>query len=265
MRFRSEALSVRALHTRRVMVLLAGLMPISVSAGFDLARAQQVAYGTAFAVADNYLLTNNHVIKECKANTLVYYHGLSSLFGGDRVPDTLRVVAADADADLALLLPLRSSAWVFKAEFRRDDSSITEGEPVTVVGYPLRDILGGINVTNGIVSALAGLGGAPQLVQISAEIQPGNSGGPMFDDRGRVIGVIVSQLDAVKMATATGRIPQNINFAIRGPVVRAFLERHGVRYQMAPPTSGPALTTVDIAGRAKMFTFGVTCEVQSGG
>lgn len=83
------------------------------------------------------------------------------------------------------------------------------GASVAVLGYPLRQILApSINITAGIVSSLARLGGDLRHLQITAPVQPGNSGGPLVDDRGLVVGVVSAKLDTLKVAVATGDVPQ---------------------------------------------------------
>ncbi len=77
-----------------------------------------------------------------------------------------------------------------------------------------------LNVTTGVVSALAGPGNNRRLIQITAPIQPGNSGGPVLDQSGHVVGVVVARLDALKLVQRTGRLPQNVNFAISEGIPR---------------------------------------------
>ena len=84
---------------------------------------------------------------------------------------------------------------------------------ITVVGYPLSGLLGGLNVTRGSVSSLKGLRGDGVQMQISAPVQPGNSGGPVVSGSGAIVGVVVSKLNARRVADETGDIPQNVNFA----------------------------------------------------
>jgi S1-C subfamily serine protease len=72
------------------------------------------------------------------------------------------------------------------------------------------------------------LAGDSRLLQISAPVQPGNSGGPLLDASANVIGVVVSKLDALRVAKATGDIPQNVNFALNANVLRAFLDANDV-------------------------------------
>ena len=81
-----------------------------------------------------------------------------------------------------------------------------------------------------MISALAGPGDDRRIFQITAPVQPGNSGGPVLDTSGHVVGVVVARFDALKMARLTGRLPQNVNFAISEGAARAFLGAHDVPY-----------------------------------
>jgi S1-C subfamily serine protease len=96
------------------------------------------------------------------------------------------------------------------------------------------------------------------MLQITAPVQSGNSGGPVLDQRGQVIGVVVSKLNALRIAAATGDVPQNVNFAINGSVVRAFLEANGVQLEPAA-TLGTDEATTDIAEQAKQYTVLLEC------
>jgi S1-C subfamily serine protease len=94
-------------------------------------------------------------------------------------------------------------------------------------------------------------------LQISAPVQPGNSGGPLLDRNGTVVGIVVSKLNALEIASATGDIPQNVNFAIKASVAAAFLDAQRVEH--AESAGVGALSTPDIAERAKSFTVQVVC------
>ncbi|MPZ45282.1 MAG: hypothetical protein GEV05_18185 [Betaproteobacteria bacterium] len=201
--------------------------------------------GSGFFV-DNagHMVTNHHVVRGC---------------GEVRVPihaETARVIAIDARNDLALLgtgvAPDRLPSF-------RAGESARLGESVIVAGFPLDQLLaGGLNVTTGSVSALAGPRNNAALLQITAPVQSGNSGGPVLDQRGQVIGVVVSKLNALRIAAATGDVPQNINFAINGGVVRSFLEANGVQLETAASAPAPE-TTTDIAEQAKQYTVLLEC------
>ncbi len=140
----------------------------------------------------------------------------------------------------------------------RDGRGIRPGDSIVVVGYPLRGFLASeANVTTGTVSALAGPDDDRRLFQITAPVQPGNSGGPVLDASGNVVGVVMAKLDAIRIARATGDIPQNINFAISAGIVRSFLDAQSVPYDTAPSTD--ELRPAELAVGAKAFTVVVEC------
>ena len=93
---------------------------------------------------------------------------------------------------------------------------------------------------------------------LDAPTQPGNSGGPLLDQRGNVVGVVTAKLNAVKMAKYTGDIPQNVNFALKASLVRDMLEVKDIDYETA--SSKKKMETVDIFDKAKKFTVLVECE-----
>jgi S1-C subfamily serine protease len=204
--------------------------------------------GSGFVVSKRgHLLTNAHVVEGCRETRAI------GSTGGGPIPTA--VLARDANNDLALLhlaAPAADSA-TFRAS-----PSLRQGDSVLAVGFPLRGLVASsINVTAGTVSALAGPGDDSRYLQITAPIQLGNSGGPLLDSSGNVVGVVVGKLDAVKVAGATGDIPQNVNFAIQGSVARTFLEAHGIVAEVASSTksSNPS----DVADGARRFTFSVEC------
>ncbi len=202
--------------------------------------------GSGFVVGGGgEIVTNHHVVDGCTKVT-VSRAGASHDAG---------VRATDIDDDLALLQA--PDAVGVAASFSRSPRARL-GEAVTVAGYPLHGLLSNrLNVTSGNVSALAGLGDDAKRLQITAPIQPGNSGGPLLDAAGNVIGVVVSKLDAVRTAELTGDIPQNVNFAIKGALVRGFLDIHGVTYRRR--ASDVKLAPEQLAERARTFTVAVHC------
>jgi S1-C subfamily serine protease len=137
-------------------------------------------------------------------------------------------------------------------------SRIQLNERVTAAGVPLEGTFSGIAITNGTVSRLSGLRGDTGEVQISAPVQPGNSGGPLLDSAGNVVGVVRSKLNALKVAGASGDIPQNVNFAITGATLRAFLDAKEVSYNKVGHERD--LTGVQIAARASSFTVLIECN-----
>lgn len=204
------------------------------------ARATPASTGSGFAVASYQLITNAHVVDGC-ARVSVAGSGKAN------------VVAMDRRNDLALL---QTDRLPVSASFRSE--RLRQGDPITVVGFPLAGLLAsGAQVTSGNVSAMAGLQNNSSFIQISAPVQPGNSGGPLLDSAGRVTGVVVSKLNASKIAELTGDIPQNVNFAVSPLVLRGFLDANNVQYQAE--SSSRTLSTADITELARKFTYLVEC------
>jgi S1-C subfamily serine protease len=129
---------------------------------------------------------------------------------------------------------------------------------VVAFGFPLTGLLSTSgNVTTGVISATTGLRDNPDNFQISAPIQPGNSGGPLFDQYGHVIGIILSKLDAAKVAELTGDIPQNVNFGVKGSKAIPFVVRAGVNLAMGKDKQ--LLKTEAIASVARAVTVQLIC------
>lgn len=193
------------------------------------------------------VLTNYHVVEGCK--TL-------SAFDSAKKRSAATVVAIDPPTDLAVVR-IRSS--VGEPAVFRSGASPQVGETVAAIGFPLTGLLAsGANVSFGHIGALAGLGDDDTKLQISAPVQPGNSGGPLLDQGGLVIGVVVQKLDAIKVAKLTGDIPQNINFAIKGSVAQKFLASRGVTFSAAVPSG--VLEGIEVAKRGKVAAVLIKCE-----
>ena len=92
---------------------------------------------------------------------------------------------------------------------------------------------------------------------LTAPVQPGNSGAPLLDKSGKVIGMVVSKLNVIAVASVIGDVPQNVNFAIKGELLRSFLDARGIGYQAT--TSQRRLEPADIAEIAKEFTLPIEC------
>jgi len=207
------------------------------------AKRMHVSSGSGFYVAsDGYLVTNQHVVDNC-----------TRLARGDGTP--LELVAADEKNDLALL----KGPPVADAARLRVAPDAMQGEPVLTYGYPLQGVLSSSGQLGaGMVSALAGLRDHPGHLQIDVPVQPGNSGGPLLDRRGLVVGVVVAKLNALRVAQMTGDIPQNINFAVKLAPLKALLDANGVRYDGGSAHDTP-LENQEIALRARSFTTPVFC------
>ena len=103
------------------------------------------------------------------------------------------------------------------------------GDNILAAGFPLdNDLSESIKVTRGIVSSMSGIGNNYSQYQIDAAVQGGNSGGPLLDDKGTVVGVVVSQIDKVRYLAEENYIPENVNFAVKSQNLDIFLKANSV-------------------------------------
>ena len=165
--------------------------------------------GTGFALKDNYLVTNYHVIEDAKS---IWIQGVNGDFN---TKHTASVVATDKFNDLALLKVEGVTVTPSDIPYLVKTTTSDVGEDVFVLGYPLTSTMGEeIKLTTGIVSSKTGFQGDVSLYQISAPIQPGNSGGPLFDGDGNVIGIV----------SAKHKGAENVGYAIKASYLRNLME-----------------------------------------
>ena len=130
-------------------------------------------------------------------------------------------------------------------------------QDIYVAGYPFGvNLSSSVKVTKGIVSSLTGLGNNFSNIQIDAAIQPGNSGGPIFDDSGNVLGVAVATLDIEYALDRFDAIPQNTNFGIKANIVSNLLSSNGIE-TTEPSTS--AISTTQLGALATDATYYLSC------
>lgn len=202
-----------------------------------------VTTGTIFFVDGSGLaLTNAHVANGCQSLKVALPDGEAEA----------KLVEADTANDLALIkVPGRKGPF---ARFRAPPP-VRQGEDAVVYGFPMAGALSTQgNLTTGIVSALAGLRDDSRYLQITAPVQHGNSGGPLLDGSGHVMGVVVSRMNT----DPGGQLAQNVNFAIKSQIAATFLDTNGVAYETA--SSKARLPTADIGDLAKGFTAMVKCQ-----
>lgn len=207
----------------------------------------KVRTGTGFFVSSkSHMLTVAHVIDDiCKEIRVAGNSAKVSL------------VTTDKANDLALL-KVESDSTNF-APITSDPGKVRQGEDVVVYGYPLNSVLSsGGNLTPGVISALTGLGNNTNQIQITAPIQPGSSGSPVLDKKGRVVGMVTMKLSDSKMATATGQIGQNVNFAVSGQTVKTFLDANKIEYKSGGMFAFEK-STADLADEARKWTSVVEC------
>ena len=157
------------------------------------------------------------------------------------------VLSADDANDVALL----------KVEHSFDNhilvgrsSEVRLGQTVATIGFPNIGIQGhSPKVTQGMISGENGVQNDIRMWQISVPIQPGNSGGPLLDEQGRLVGVVVASL-SLRAIQITGSVPQNVNYAIKGAYLEPLLHFHKITVAQ-PSNSAPASFQDMIAGAQK--------------
>ena len=207
----------RIIDATSAIAARAGPVPVRAPAleagALPSADAQPGSTGTGFYLGPRTLVTAAHVVARC---------GRIALADGSR----LDLVAADPDLDAAVLAaPRPVRAWLSLA----DGADARLGQRVHAAGFPYYAIAGtSLHLTTGNVSALAGVDDDPRFFSFSAPVQPGNSGGPLIDARGAVLGLVVARLSEDFIVEATGTLPQNINYALAEGELAAFLAEAGV-------------------------------------
>ena len=140
---------------------------------------------------------------------------------------------------------------------RPDDVEL--GEDLLVSGYPYGDMFSNtIKVTKGIVSANRGMGDDSSQFQMDAAVQAGNSGGPIYDENGNIVGVVVQQLNRLNVAKTLGSMPELVNFGIKASTVRQFLTSAGLPTKWS--NRSKRRSTKDLAKIAKNQTVMVVCN-----
>jgi serine protease Do len=172
--------------------------------------------GTGFVVSSaGHVLTCAHVLNDEEG-------AIVRVDGGRYEADVLH---KDKERDLALLKIRDGKAGAFTPVSFRTEKRYFIGEDVYTIGFPLSNLLGsGMRYTKGSISSSTGLKDDPKQIQISAQIHPGNSGGPLFDKDGVLVGVVSHTLNPWAAVQQTGgALPQNVNFAIKAEVALEYL------------------------------------------
>jgi S1-C subfamily serine protease len=198
--------------------------------------------GSGIAISDETILTNFHVVDGCEIMKVPGFGKAS-------------VVSTDERNDLAVIhvddrLPASATVQADPIEL---------GQAIVALGYPLADVMGdALTVSPGVVASLTGLGGDKTNFTVSANIQPGNSGGPILDLDGNVVGVAVAKLDEAEMLRTAGTTAGPVGFAINSDTVMDFLSSFKVAVADTPVN--PAGSVQKAVARAKAFTHQILCE-----
>ena len=181
------------------------------------AKLYIIGSGTGFFVsAEGHIVSNDHVVGICRK--------VASKIDGEI--EYFNIIKTDEVNDLGII----------KGEYKNPTylsikpDGAEYGEDIVAFGYPLADALStSVKLTRGIVSSLSGPGNNYSEIQIDAAIQPGNSGGPVLNMEGQVVGVASSGLNKLYMLEQSEYIPENVNFAVAAPTLSNFLKANGVK------------------------------------
>ena len=189
------------------------------------------------------VVTNFHVINHCNE---VYVH-----YKGDKV--RLTTISQDRVNDLAILKSGINPIEHFSVS--NEDAGLLE--EIYVAGYPFgKSISSSVKVTKGVVSSLAGFDDNFAEMQIDAALQSGNSGGPIVDNYGNVVGVAVAKLDYDYAKEAFGDVPQNTNFGIKSSILTTFTKSNQINLGEPSTTE---LSTRDIGTKIMNATVYLDC------
>jgi S1-C subfamily serine protease len=197
--------------------------------------------GTCFLISKKgYLITNYHILS---GNKIYQVKGIAGDFNKFYDAD---MVAVDIDLDLALL-KLKDQTITFEdIPYVIGTEANLQGSKSYVLGYPLTSEMGQeIKITEGIISANSGYKGTVSQYQFSAPVQPGNSGSPLFSEKGELIGVINAKLFGAEGA----------GYAIKSPYFLTFLKMvEGFKIeQPATPVIFSGLS--EMTAKLKKFIF----------
>ena len=206
--------------------------------------------GTGFALNSGYVVTNYHVIDNAKS---IYIQGVKGNFANKY---KATVIATDKYNDLALLQIADGGFNGFGSIPYNVKTSVSDvGEEVFVLGYPLTSTMGDeIKLTTGVISSKTGFQGDVSLYQISAPIQPGNSGGPLFDNRGNLIGIV----------NAKHKGAENVGYAIKTSYLNNLIES-SISTSILPNNN--QIAGLPLTGKVKNlknYVFMITCSNAEG-
>ena len=183
--------------------------------------AKSQGSGVSIDGAKGYFLTNWHVIKGIR-------EGWVRVQGAEWMP-IVAIVAKDEHKDLALVKADLGGQTLHQARLGTV-AGVKPGDPVVVIGNPLGEEF---SVTDGIISQIRNQDGY-KVVQTTAPISPGNSGGPLFNEQGEVVGIVTF----TKQDTA--RRAQNLNYAVAIDEARPLLGKSDYEDKVVPGMEPPA-------------------------
>jgi len=183
-------------------------------------KEKVIGSGTGFAVReDGYILTCYHIVATADS--------ISVISGGKPIRATL--LKQSRSNDLALIKISRKTPNYLELV---EPDSVRMGERVFTIGFPVTDVLGvEPKYTDGTISSLSGIQDEASLLQISVPVQPGNSGGPLVNDDGKVVGIITSRAADIAFFKTAGALPQNVNWAVKAEMAGPLFKKPSYKKQ----------------------------------
>jgi TPR repeat protein len=195
--------------------------------------------GSGFLItSQGHIITNHHVAPPgTKIQVITRFGALSAT-----------ILKTDEANDLTLL----KVDGTFVPIALSTSSKVRLGATVATIGFPNTEMQGfSPKLTKGEISSLAGLRDDPKYFQISAAVQPGNSGGPLFDSFGNVVGVVTAKINQKAAIAKTGTIAENVNFAVKSIHLLAFLESTPEVFSQLPQPTTRTLGFEDVVAEAE--------------
>jgi S1-C subfamily serine protease len=213
-------------------------------------KKQMVQSGTGFFVSNlGHIVTNEHVVSGCNDVTV----------RGSIEPVQGRVIAVDKERDLALIKADTRPRRV--ASIRASEENMNINDQVMVIGYPLeRGITGEYKIERSVIVGLEGPQNEPYWIQFADAALQGNSGGPLLDSSGNVVGVIVGKTQLISRDTRTGeqQVIKKSDVAISLPFVKEFLLKNGVYFRYNDSTAYYSIDRVE--NQARDYVVNVHCK-----
>lgn len=229
---------------KKLLLIFAGLLSILP------VKSQSVWYGTGFAIGSRYVVTNYHVVEDANSITVsVIKNNINRAYYAE-------VVATDKVNDIAVVKITDSDFKGFSAIPYGVTTRVADvGEDVFVLGFPLTQTLGDeIKLTTGVINSRTGMIGWENCYQIQAPITNGNSGGPMFDNKGNVVGIVVGKLKQEL------NLAENVGYAIKTAYLKIMIDNAGLNIPFPNNNTISNLSRPEKVKRIRNFVCYIECS-----
>lgn len=189
---------------------------------------------------DGYIVTNHHVIDQAKKITI------KGINGDYTTSYSAKIVANDKNNDIAILQLENKTVTFGEVPYKLRSTGVETGEEIYTLGYPLINTMGEeIKLTTGVISAKTGYQGDITSYQVSAPVQPGNSGGPLFDKQGNLVGIINAKVNGA----------ENASYAIKNNYLNTLLDLLPTRPDINQKSAVNTLTLQDQVKSLSRFVY----------